>query len=117
MTKESEEAELATPLPNQLPVSTALNFSFDSEPTSTYQLLNQTTVMPGFVLSQAESKSLKYSYNAKELHVNFPNLYVDLDGRPRSNVDTITYSFLLETRDQKGQRNYGRASCRSRGRT
>ncbi len=25
---------------------------------------------------------------------------------PRSNVDTITYSFLLETRDQKGQRNY-----------
>ena len=106
VTKESEEAELATPLPNQLPVSTALNFSFKSEPTSTYQLLNQTTVMPGFVLSQAESKSLKYSYNAKELHVNFPNLDVDLDGRPRSNVDTITYSFLLETRDQKGQRNY-----------
>ena len=106
VTKESEEAELATPLPNQLPVSTALNFSFKSEPTSTYQLLNQTTVMPGFVLSQAESRSLKYSYNAKELHVNFPNLDVDLYNMPRSNVDTITYSFLLETRDQKGQRNY-----------
>ena len=106
VTKESEEAELATPLPTELPVSTALNFSFKSEPTSTYQLLNQTTMMPGFVLSQAESRSLKYSYNAKELHVNFPNLDVDLDGRPRSNVDTITYSFLLETRDRKGQRNY-----------
>ena len=105
VTKESEEAELATPLPNQLPVSTALNFSFKSEPTSTYQLLNETTVMPGFVLSQAESSSLKYSYNAKELHVNFPNLDVD-SNMPRSNVDTITYSFLLETRDQKGQRNY-----------
>ena len=107
VTKESEEAELATPLPTELPVSTALNFSFKSEPTSTYQLLNQTTMMPGFVLSQAESRSLKYSYNAKELHVNFPNLDVDLDNIPRSNVDTITYSFLLETRDQKGQRSYG----------
>ena len=57
--------------------------------------------MPGFVLSQAESKSLMYSYNAKELHVNFPNLDVDLDNMPRSNVDTITYSFLLETQRPK----------------
>ena len=41
VTKESEESELPTPLPSELPVSTALNFSFRSEPTSTYQLLNQ----------------------------------------------------------------------------
>ena len=107
VTKESEEAELATPLPSELPVSTALNFSFKSEPTSTYQLLNQTTVMPGFVLSQAESMSLKYSYDAKELRSNFPNLDVNRPNMPPgSDVDTITYSFLLETQDQKGQRNY-----------
>jgi hypothetical protein len=106
VTKESEEAELAAPLPTELPVTTALNFAFKSEPTSTYQLLNQTTVMPGFVLSQTESRSLTYSYNAKELNLNFPNLDVDLDGVPRSNVDTITYSFLLESQDQEGKRNY-----------
>ena len=62
--------------------------------------------MPGFVLSQTESRSLIYSYNAKELNLNFPNLDVDLDGLPRSNVDTITYSFLLESQDQEGKRKY-----------
>jgi hypothetical protein len=106
VTKESEEAELAVPLPYELPNSTILNFSFKSEPASIDQLLNQSTVMPGFVLSQAESKSLMYSYNAKKLNLNFPNLDIDLDNMPQSNVDTITYSFLLETKDQKGQRKY-----------
>mgnify|MGYP000477643365 CR=1 FL=1 len=47
-----------------------------------------------------------YSYNAKELNLNFPNLDVDLDGVPRRHVDTITYSFLLESQDQEGKRNY-----------
>ena len=106
VTKESAEAELAVPLPLQLPDSTALNFSFKSISTSNDQRMYQTTVMPGYVLSQTESKSLSYSYNAKELNVNFPNLDVDLNGAPRSNVDTITYSFLFETQDQKGQPKY-----------
>lgn len=63
--------------------------------------------MPGFVLSQAESMSLRYSYDAKELRSNFPNLDVNRPNMPPgSDVDTITYSFLLETQHQKGQRNY-----------
>ena len=106
VTRESTEAELAAPLPLELPDSTALNFSFKSIATSNDQRMHQTTVMPGYVLSQTESKSLSYSYNAKELNLNFPNLDVDLNNRPRSNVDTITYSFLLETQVQKGQPKY-----------
>jgi len=106
VTRESKEAELAVPLPLELPDSTALNFSFKSIATSNDQRMHQTTVMPGYVLSQTESKSLSYSYNAKELNLNFPNLDVDLNNRPRSNVDTITYSFLLETQVQKGQPKY-----------
>ena len=62
--------------------------------------------MPGYVLSQTESKSLSYSYNAKELNLNFPNLDVGSNNTPRSNVDTITYSFLLKSQDQKGQPKY-----------
>mgnify|MGYP000874909263 CR=1 FL=1 len=31
---------------------------------------------------------------------------MDLNNTPRSNVDTITYSFLFETQDQKGQPKY-----------
>ena len=38
--------------------------------------------MPGFVLSQAESMSLKYSYDAKELRSNFPNLDVNRPNTP-----------------------------------
>jgi hypothetical protein len=106
VTKESTEAELTAPLPLQLPGSTALDFSFQNVPTSNSQRMYQTTVMPGYVLSQTESDSLSYSYNAKELNKNFPNLDVDLNNKPRSNVDTITYSFLLETQDQKGQPRY-----------
>jgi hypothetical protein len=106
VTKESTEAELVVPLPLQLPDSTALNFSFKSMSTSNDQRLYQTTVMPGYVLSQTESKLLSYSYNAKELNLNFPNLDVDLNNTPRSNVDTITYSFLTKSQDQKGQPKY-----------
>ncbi|MDA8617201.1 hypothetical protein N9M23_02880 [Gammaproteobacteria bacterium] len=106
VTRESAEAELAVPLPLELPDSTALNFSFKSIATSNDQRMYQTTVMPGYVLSQTESKSLSYSYNAKELNLNFPNLDVDVNGVPRSNVDTITYSFVFETQDQKGQPKY-----------
>jgi len=106
VTRESTEAELAFPLPLQLPDSTALNFLLKGISSSNDQRMYQTTVMPGYVLSQTESKSLSYSYNAKELNLNFPNLDVDSNNTPRSNVDTITYSFLLKSQDQKGQPKY-----------
>jgi hypothetical protein len=69
--------------------------------------------MPGFVLSQSNSYSPTYSYNATELNLQFPNLDIGLPnscGHPNTNTcrgaDTVTYSFLLETQDEKGEPKY-----------
>lgn len=107
VSQSSSEAEFSKPLPSKLPTSTQLDFVFDSSEENGSQNLYSTAVMPGFVLSQGKSGSLMYSYNAKELHQDFPNLDVVQDnGPPWDNVDTITYSFLVETQTQQGDTSY-----------
>jgi hypothetical protein len=104
VTQDSDEAVLSSILPTKLPQSTALDFSFDSPKLSSNTQFYQTTVMPGFVLSQSDSYSPTYSYNATELNVQFPNL--DIGYGAENNVDTVTYSFMLETQDEKGDKKY-----------
>jgi hypothetical protein len=104
VTQDSDEAVLSSTLPTKLPQSTALDFSFDSPKLSSDTHFYQTTVMPGFVLSQSDSYSPTYSYNATELNVQFPNL--DIGYGAENNVDTVTYSFMLETQDEKGDKKY-----------
>tara|TARA_B110000967_G_scaffold209744_1_gene267431 strand:- start:841 stop:5004 length:4164 start_codon:yes stop_codon:yes gene_type:complete len=104
VTQDSDEAVLSSTLPTKLPQSTALDFSFDSPKLSSNTQFYQTTVMPGFVLSQSDSYSPTYSYNATELNVQFPNL--DIGYGAENNVDTVTYSFMLETQDEKGDKKY-----------
>lgn len=107
VSKSSSEAALSESLPSKLPISTQLNFAFESAEVNRTQSLYSTATMPGFVLSQGKSSSLEYSYNAKDLHQDFPNLdVVEGNSPPWDNADTITYSFLVETKNQQGEALY-----------
>ena len=56
--------------------------------------VHRTTVMPGFLLEEAETASTTYTYDAPALHEDFPNLDL-VDADSRYGVDTITMSFML----------------------
>jgi len=64
-----------------------------------------TTTMPGFILEEGKLAGLVYTYDAKKLAADFPNLDLeDADGL--TGVDTITLSFLLSGKDAGGTRKY-----------
>jgi len=67
--------------------------------------LLHTTTMPGFILDQDPVSGLTYTYDAKKLAADFPNLDLqDADGL--TGVDTITISFLLSGKNAAGIRKY-----------
>lgn len=64
--------------------------------------LQQTTVMPGFLLEQGTVTGLVYHYDAPSLAVDFPNLDLrDREGMTAS--DMITISLFLSGKDANGK--------------
>ena len=70
--------------------------------------VHYTTTMPGFVLEEGTLSGFVYTYDAKKLAADFPNLDLeDIDGA--TGADTITMSFLLSGNDASGaQRHFAR---------
>ena len=67
--------------------------------------LHYTVTMPGFILDEGRSSALTYTYNAQNLHRDFPNL--DLrEPAGITGVDTITLSFLVSGTDNSGARKH-----------
>ena len=67
--------------------------------------MTHTVVMPGFILDEGTANTLSYTYNAQQLHNDYPNLDLyDQDGIAGS--DTITMSFLVTGTDANGQRQH-----------
>jgi len=67
--------------------------------------MTSTTTMPGFILEEQTSSVLRYTYDAKTLQHDFPNLDLyDQDGIAGS--DTITMSFLVSGTDAGGQQRH-----------
>jgi hypothetical protein len=67
--------------------------------------MHYTSSMPGFILEEGTTSTLRYSYNASELQKIFPNIdLADSNGYLAS--DTIVMSFLLSGTDAGGSRRY-----------
>lgn len=66
--------------------------------------LAYTTAMPGFLLEEGTTDTLRYTYDARALARHFPNL--DLHDAGDAGVDIITVSFLLSGTDTTGARRH-----------
>ncbi len=63
--------------------------------------VHRTTVMPGFLLEEADTSPTTYTYDAPTLSQDFPNIDL-IDQDSRTGVDTITMSFLVSGVDGGG---------------
>lgn len=68
-------------------------------------VVHRTTVMPGFLLEEAETPVASYTYDARDLHEDFPNLDI-LDASMSYGADTITMSFLVEGNNEGGDKTF-----------
>ena len=97
-------AIVASPLPSTLPDDTRLALKLASSDSFAASTMHSSVTMPGFLLAQHESSSSDFIYDAAALHADFPNL--DLPGgqlRKANGADTVTLSFLLETKGDNGE--------------
>jgi hypothetical protein len=67
--------------------------------------LTYTTTMPGFVLEEGTTSSMRYTYDAPKLAADFPNLDLhDDDGY--AGADIVTISLMLTGTDASGSRRH-----------
>jgi hypothetical protein len=67
--------------------------------------LTYTTTMPGFVLEEGTTTSMRYTYDAQKLAADFPNLDLhDDDGY--AGADIVTISLMLAGTDASGSRRH-----------
>jgi hypothetical protein len=64
--------------------------------------LYHTTVMPGFILEEGAGSQTSYTYDARTLSEDFPNIDLE-DEDARYGVDTITMSFFLTGENDDGE--------------
>jgi len=107
VSENSKSANFTSQIPEKLSNDASLSVSLDSGSNNNGSWAYKTAVMPGFILSQENSSSTDFTYDAYALSESFPNL--DLPGgelQRRNGADTITLSFLLEGQDSQGNTVY-----------
>jgi len=107
VSENSKSANFTSQIPEKLSNDASLSVSLDSGSNNNVSWAYKTAVMPGFILSQENSSSTDFTYDAYALSESFPNL--DLPGgelQRRNGADTITLSFLLEGQDSQGNTVY-----------
>ncbi|MEK6374265.1 MAG: hypothetical protein AABO58_16380 [Acidobacteriota bacterium] len=87
------------------PAEGPINFTITPPPGLTGLQLTYVTTMPGFILEQGTASGLTYTYEARRLVADFPNLDLT-DGDGFAGADTITISFLLSGTDAAGNRKH-----------
>ena len=87
------------------PAEGPINFTVTPPPGLHDLQLSYVTTMPGFILEQGTASGLTYTYEARRLNGDFPNLDLT-DGDGFAGADTITISFLLSGTDAAGKRQH-----------